>query len=216
VLFRVFPHSVFRDTAARFVAENPLVSSFIIAAIFYHFWQIRDERTLWRRRYLIGIIVACVVAVSVTGILRPWLHWPSPSRSVDFRDLFPAYLWGTGTDNSFPSHSTLVYILVAFGFWPLSRTISVLSVVFVLLFISLPRIYVGGHYPIDVLATLPFAVAVLLLVSWWAAGSELANTLVRVFSAGGWAGLILFFWFFELAEGFSSLGDLLRRISKLR
>jgi membrane-associated phospholipid phosphatase len=207
---------VFRDTAARFLAENPLVSSFIIAAIFYHYWQIGDERTLWRRRHLIGIIVACVIAVSVTGIIRPWLHWPSPSRAEGFRDLFPAYLWGTGNENSFPSHSTLVYILVAFGFWPLSRTISILSAVFVLVCVSLPRIYVGGHYPIDVLATLPLAVAVLLPVSLWAADSELANTLVRLFSAGGWAGFILFGWFFELAEGFGSLADLIRRIAKLQ
>lgn len=109
-----------------------------------------------------------------------------------------------------------MYILVAFGFWPLSRTISVLSAVFVLLFISLPRIYVGGHYPIDVLSTLPLAVAVLLPVSWWAGGSELANRLVRVFSAGGWAGFFLFLWFFELAESFGSFGDVLRRIAKLR
>jgi membrane-associated phospholipid phosphatase len=109
-----------------------------------------------------------------------------------------------------------VYVLVAFGFWPLSRTISVLSAVFVLLFVSLPRIYVGGHYPIDVLATLPLAMAALLLVSWWAAGSELPNRLVRVFSAGGWTDFILFLWFFELAEGFGSFGDLLRRIAKLQ
>ena len=216
MLFRICPHSVFRDTVARFVAENPLVSSFIIAASFYNFWKIKDERALWRRRHLIAIIVACLVAVSVTGILRPWLHWPSSSRAEGFRDLFPAHLWGTGTDNSFPSHSTLAYVLVAFGFWPLSRTISVLSAVFVLLFVSLPRIYVGGHYPIDVLATLPLAVAVLLLISWWAAGSELASRLVPVSPAGGWADFILFFWFFELADGFGSFGDLLRRIGKLR
>lgn len=206
---------MFRDTAARFVAENSLVSCFVIGAIFYYYWQIKDERTLWRRRHLIGIIVACVVAVTVTGLWRPWLHWPSPSRSEGFHGLFPAYLWGTGTENSFPSHSTLVYILVAFGLWPLSRTISFLSAVFVLIFISLPRMYVGGHYPIDILAMLPFALAVLLPVSWWAAGSESAIRLVRVFSAGGWADFVLFLWFFELSEGFGSFGDLLRRIAKL-
>ena len=71
----------------------------------------------------------------------------------------PADLWAYGNENCFLSHSTLICLIVAIGLHPLHRKIGAILIAFVLVAISLPQIYVGGHYPIDVAASAVFAVA---------------------------------------------------------
>ncbi|MDX1436411.1 MAG: phosphatase PAP2 family protein, partial [Anaerolineales bacterium] len=56
------------------------------------------------------------------------------------------------TFNSFPSdHATLFYAL-ATGFFIANRKMGVLTFIYVTLLIAIPRLYVGLHYPTDVLA----------------------------------------------------------------
>ena len=76
-------------------------------------------------------------------------------------DLPPPSLFSSSplNENCFPSHSTLICLIVAIGLLPLHRKIGAILIAFVLVAISLPRIYVGGHYPIDVAASAVLAVA---------------------------------------------------------
>ncbi len=204
VLFDLLPHSFLRDSFAEFLVLNPLASTWLYAAAFYLFWCARDERTVWRRSRLLEVILACGLSVLLTLAIRPWIGWPAPTHVPTFQNLYPGYLWENGTMNSFPSHSTLVYFLVAMGLWPLKRGLSLLLAVWTLLGISLPRIYVGGHYPVDVLASVVLAVTALWMVRRWCARPKISSCLARAASAGRSAELLLFLWLFELGEGFQA------------
>jgi membrane-associated phospholipid phosphatase len=202
VLFRCVPHRAFTDDYCDLLIVNPLLSSWVFAACFYRSWTKDDEQQTRRRGYLARSVVAFGIAALVTLILRPWIHWPAPVLNPNFQPLYPRYLWGAGSRNCFPSHSTLAYFMMAVGFWPLNRRLSLWLSGMALFFISLPRVYVGGHYPIDVLFSCVLGVLVLVAVwrcpipvgvsNWWTA---------QKLQGAAW-GVLFFLWAFELGEGF--------------
>jgi membrane-associated phospholipid phosphatase len=203
-LFRVLPHSGTRDTVAQFFTDNALASTWMYAAAFYVLWRVEDARTAWRRARLLEIVCACALAVGVTLVFRPWVRWPAPSLVPGFRELYPTYFWNDGNPNCFPSHSTLIYFLVAAGLWPLKRWLSLALMALALLVISLPRVYTGGHYPVDIVAALLLAIVALWAVRRAGAHAGISARLERM-SSLGWGGeLLLFLWLFELANGFRS------------
>jgi membrane-associated phospholipid phosphatase len=208
-LFSVLPHSVHVDTTLEFINRNRLVSTWIFALVFYLLWRIEDPVTEWRRGCLLQVVIAFGVAVAVTIAIRPWIRWPAPAMQPRFRDLYPRYFWGNGAVDSFPSHSTLTYLVVSLGIWSVNRRASVILTGLVAPLIMLPRIYVGGHYPIDVVASILLAVFVVWIVRRWdlplrvtkALGPECKNPLIRE--------TLLLLWVFELGQEFGGLVGIL-------
>jgi undecaprenyl-diphosphatase len=215
LLFRMIPHHPNTDDFFTLLLLNPAVSTWFFAASFYVLWAIDDEEQEWRRTQLFLIIVAIGTAVFITLGLRPWIAWPAPSLNPAYQSLFPPWFWTHGTSNCFPSHATLAYFIVALGLWRLHRGISVALSILVVAVISVPRIYLGGHYPIDVIASL-FLGAVVLLAIWQARiPPRVAHWLVQT-GKGSWVReLLLFVWLFELANGFSDSGHILRVVLRI-
>ncbi len=211
-LFHVIRHRGTTDTLLDFLTSNHLVSTWIFAAVFYLYWRIADERTTWRRWRLTQIVIAFAIAVVISLVIRPFVSWPAPAVNPGFRGLYPNYFWGNGSYDSFPSHATLAYFMVAAGIWPLNRRLSLALTVWVLAFISFARIYVGGHYPIDVLASLVLGVAVLLVVCRWNPSQSSLQWLVS--PRNGWRELVLILWLFELAEEFRGLTNALFQLKR--
>jgi membrane-associated phospholipid phosphatase len=208
-LFGIIPHNTSTDNAFEFLSRNHLASTWIFAAVFYVFWSIQDSRTPWRRSHLFQIIVAFGIAVLISLVVRPWIAWPAPALSPRFQTFYPSYFWRNGSYNSFPSHSTLAYILVSVGVGRLNWRIGVVLSVLVIPLISLPVIYVGGHYPIDIISSIVLAIFVLVLVWQWSAPVPLANWLARPGRKAAVRELLLILWIFELAEGFRSATNIL-------
>jgi len=205
-LSRYLPHSNTTDDLAVFLIFNPIISSWIFAACFYLLWTKNDDQQVRRRQYLIASFIAFCISCLVTLVVRPWIHWPAPVVNGHFRHLFPSYFWAYGNYNSFPSHSTLAYFGVAVGLWPLNRRLSTFLAGFVLLFISLPRVYAGGHYPIDVLFSCVLAIVTLLAVWRWAPIEGLQSRWLNdQKSFREVPNLLFFLWLFELGEGFRGL-----------
>ena len=203
-LFRLLPHSGSRDTVAQFFTADALVSTWMYAAVFYLYWRMNDERTKWRRSRLLEIFLAVSLAVLATLAFRPWIAWPAPSLVPAFQQLYPDYFWNSGNPNCFPSHSTLIYLIVAAGFWPFKRWLSALLMLLVFLLISLPRVYVGGHYPIDVVAAILLAALAVWAARRISAQPRVSELLGRLTSRNLVVEGLLFLWLFELAEGFRS------------
>jgi membrane-associated phospholipid phosphatase len=206
ILFRHIPHSKATDDWSEALISNPALSTWVFSFCFYRFWTKNDSQKLERRRHLVSSVIALSFAVLITLVLRPWIHWPAPVLNANFQTLFPQYLWGNGNENCFPSHSTLVYFTIAVGFWPLSRRLSISLAVLTLAFVSLPRVYEGGHYPIDVVFSCGLTILTLVAIWRWPIFTKVSNWLVESKRpANALQDLILFGWLFELAEGFHSI-----------
>jgi hypothetical protein len=93
-------------------------------------------------------------------------------------------------------------MIVAIGFLPLHRGIATALIVFALVGISLPRVYLGGHYPLDVVASVVLAVASYLAVQALSSISRVQALLNWAGTRGLWSECLIFFSSFELGNGF--------------
>lgn len=201
-LFRLIPHSQTADDRFGDLISNPFWGTWIFAVFFFRAWAIDDEKQSFRRNLLFETVLAVTVAFVVTILIRPFERWPAPVLSPAFQPLFPRYLWGEGMWNCFPSHSTLVYFTVAAGFWWLNRGLGVCLSLFALAVVSLPRVYLGGHYPVDVLFSCILGVGILGVARRWHLPAAISCWLVRKGKGTVVRDCLLFLWVFELGEGF--------------
>jgi undecaprenyl-diphosphatase len=205
-LYRFWPFTHIRIAIAETFIFNPWLSTVPFALAYYLTWRETSSRELAtvevRRRQLLEVLIACFVAVLVTILLRPWVSWPAPSRAPGFSSLYPSYLWGYGNENCFPSHSTLVYLIVAVGLLPLHRRLAAALIAFVFVAISLPRIYLGGHYPIDVAVSIVLAIASYSFVCALSSLPSIQAGLNWVGARGLWSECLIFLWSLELGSGF--------------
>jgi membrane-associated phospholipid phosphatase len=213
-LFKVLPHTSPGLSLASFLLENPLFTTWVYAAVSYAYWSKRDERQEQRRIQLLRVVAACVLAVVVAWLLDLGMGWPSPARTPGFQQLFPRYLWGVGTTNSFPSHSTLAYLTVAVGLLRVSRMAGLILIPFTFLVISLPRVYLGGHYLIDLCGSIGLSLMALGAVDLLLARGGVERAFKWAATQGVMTEVAFFFWLYELGEGFRGAEDLVHYAPK--
>jgi membrane-associated phospholipid phosphatase len=131
--------------------------------------------------------------------------WPPPIYHPSLSSLYPRYIFTNPEGSSFPSQSVTVYGSLAAGIYSLHKAAGWFLWMGVVLLVGLPRIYVGGHYPTDVLAGI-----ILGLVGYGAARYWLEPWLVRhvegIFKGKTWlrvlGQLTVFAWILQVATGF--------------
>lgn len=145
------------DTLMYFLTEEHLLKGGIVLAISWGLWFTRDEEldgTETRKTILAtycGVVVALflgkIIALSLPFRLRPMnnpaFHFLLPLCVPEGRSLD----W----NSAFPSDHAILFVGLVTGIWMVSRRIGILSFFYVLFFILLPRIYIGYHYPTDLL-----------------------------------------------------------------
>jgi len=80
--------------------------------------------------------------------------------------------------------------------------VSICLAAFALAAISFPRMYLGGHYPIDVLFSCGLGIAMLAATSCWRTPDSLNHWLTREGTGTAIRDWLVFLWLFELGEGF--------------
>jgi membrane-associated phospholipid phosphatase len=129
-----------------------------IMGLLWFFWFRKSEARPSTRRIIIATLIGCILAVFIARITNHFTPFqPRPFANVEL--LHHAYIglppqkseslfdW-----NSFPSDHAALFFSLATGIFIISRTIGSFVFAYVLIFIALPRVYLGFHYPTDILA----------------------------------------------------------------
>jgi undecaprenyl-diphosphatase len=132
------------------VGNNNFLKGGVVVAVIWWVW-FRDEEK--RQFVVVGVIagfLGLVVARVLTHVIfrvrplnDPQLSFPVPC------DLSRRVFEGAG---SFPSDHAVLFFALATGIFLASRRLGWLMFTYVSVVICLPRIYLGIHYPTDVLA----------------------------------------------------------------
>jgi undecaprenyl-diphosphatase len=160
----------FDSLMATLGGENLLVSGLIVA-MFWWAWVRKDKTPVDDREFLVfgffssmfAIFVARVLALSLPFRERPvhnsLLHFQLPYH------MNPETLIGW---SSFPSDHAALFFGLAATVWLQSKRLGALAFCYVFLFICFPRIYLGIHYPTDIIvgAAIGIGVAYLSKVVW--------------------------------------------------
>ena len=151
------------DRIVAYQQRDPLLSGGVMLIAYWWFWFAKAEprRQVTRRRIveaLIGVVLALVVARAVSAALpfrmRPMYmtgigyHPPSIPLAMNLEH------WG-----SFPSDMAGLFFALSFGLFRLSRPLGSVLMAWSAVWICLPRLYLGIHYPSDLIAGAALGVA---------------------------------------------------------
>lgn len=194
------------DLAIESAVRHHVLGGFCFAAYMFVLWtqSVKPGGERLRRRIL-TIILGSFLAIALTFPAGSVVSWPPPSRHPGLAHLYPEYLTPNINTNSFPSQSTALYAAVAVGVFSLRRVVGSALLVGVLVLVSLPRLYLGGHYPTDVFTGLLFG-----FLGYFGARvsleQSLAARLERVFESESWVRVLgdvsVFVWILQVAVDF--------------
>lgn len=144
------------DWIAEFADRNELLKAGILVSAYWWFWFSPASRDDHRRiviTALLGTIVALFVARAFAGVL-PFRVRPLFTTGIDYHppalrlhEYLNAEDW-----SSFPSDHGAMWFALVYGLWRLSRPVGIAAAVFSTVWVCIVRIYLGIHYPSDLLA----------------------------------------------------------------
>jgi len=153
------------------VVDNVIVSiedsSFFQGGVFaallwWLWWRYRSERSRVIAAFMssiLAVIVARIIAAIFPFRTRPLVDAPlqfrPPFEGTDLYDGAGLIRW-----SSFPSDHAVLFLCLVTGVFFVSRRLGVLSGLYALLVVCFPRIYMGIHYPTDILVGAMLGIAI--------------------------------------------------------
>jgi undecaprenyl-diphosphatase len=184
-LNRFVRHSWTFDLTAVFITYSNLAKGGLFALLIWWLWFRSAGKEETRRRHiLLGSIVAAFLALIVARAMAvglPFRLRPAHTPGLDF--ILPYGMKATALEgwSAFPSDHAALFAAMATGVITISRKLGLAVAAYVLVGICLPRLYLGLHYPTDVIAGLVIGAGLGLgvqLASKWT--SLLIEPLVRL------------------------------------
>ncbi len=141
------------DSFVFFIAGNHLIKGAVILLLFWWLWFLQDEGEKIRREKLISTILASFIAMMTGRVLAltlPFKLRPIHDESTEF--LLP-YSMSPGALNgwsSFPSDHAVLFFCLSTGLFFVNKKVGIVAIVYTAVIVGLPRVYLGLHYPIDI------------------------------------------------------------------
>ncbi|WP_448206378.1 phosphatase PAP2 family protein [Azospirillum sp. sgz302134] len=159
-------HSMTVDKTIYVIAQSDLLKGGVLLALLWWCWTRRNGTLIGPDLYSVRTIVGALVAIAVGRGLQNFL--PMRLRPVHDPDLnfiipYDVNAWAVDGWSSFPSDHAVLFFALATALWWTSRLIGGLAFLWTLLVICLPRVYLGLHFPTDILAGGVVGVAIMAL-----------------------------------------------------
>ena len=153
----------FLDRVAQWVVSDYLIPVSLALAL-VALWFIEPNRVA-RQRHQVGVFAA-LTAMGLSSLAVFWLNTlyfrPRPFETLDVTLLFYR-----PTDSSFPSNAAAAVFGIAAVVWGVNRRLGTVLLIAAGLY-AFARVYVGVHYPLDVVAgaLIGIVMAYLVLKVW--------------------------------------------------
>jgi undecaprenyl-diphosphatase len=197
-----------------------LVRGVVLVGLLWWAWTASHVRLMTQDLVLVRVVLGLVVAIAAGRGLQNML--PGSPRPVHDPELaFQVPLGFAGADalegwNSFPSDHAVVTMALVVAILYLNRLIGLLALAWAIGIVLLPRIYLGLHYPSDIVGGAAVGAAIMAIATRVPLPAWLAPALARLEDCH--RGLVYagFFVFSYLcASMFSDVRDLLRLLEPL-
>jgi undecaprenyl-diphosphatase len=167
------------DYLVMLIGSNELAKGGVITCIIWWAWFRPGEDKVRDREYLFGGILAGFISVLAARLLadflpfrerpfaNPALHFQLPYR-VDFLDHMIHW-------SSFPSDHAPLFFALATSIFFVSRGAGTLALLHAFFVVSLTRVYMGMHYPTDIVAGAAIGVGIASLAKIVAVRTRVAG-----------------------------------------
>ncbi len=143
------------DHFVSFLADSNLCKGGLIVSLLWMLWLQPSPELARRRRAILGTLAGCAAAIVAARLLAGLLPFRNrPMNDIDFNFVTPF-----GYDpkmlegwSSFPSDHAALFFGLAAGIFSTAKRIGWFTLLHAIVIISLPRLYLGIHYPTDIVA----------------------------------------------------------------
>ena len=202
------------DLFMGFLAHNPLLKGGVLATIIWWLWSRGSAQRPFVREHIIATVLLCFPSIVLARGLAAFL----PFRLRPMHEAATGFTVPYGVDfeildgwSSFPSDHAVLFFTLATGLFFVSRGIGAFAFAYVSLVIGFPRVYLGLHYPTDVVAGAALGVAIGWLGNVYIARDRhLQSGMDWLWSRPGIFYPSFFLVTYQIADLFSSSRGLLR------
>lgn len=207
------------DTLFAFSSGNHLLKGGVLVSLLWWLWFKKDVIHANNREHLIATFIGCIIAVAFAKLLEftlPFRNRPFHEVSLNFR--LPHGVLATELDglSSFPSDHAALFFALSIGILFLSKKIGLFAVLYTTVLISLPRIYLGYHYPSDIIAGAVIGSVMALLCNVYLIERGFLRAIVRwSYSESGLFYPLFFLATYQVADLFDSSREIIGASIKL-
>src|ERR1700686_2417668 len=159
-------HSWAFDSFVYMISGNNLFKGGLIVPLIWWAWFRPSADKADTRQQLICAIFACLVAVLIArglALMLPFRNRPMTVAALHFQRPYGADEGNLINWSSFPSDHAAVFFSLAMSIFFVWRAAGVAALSYVFLFIAMPRLYLGFHYPTDILGGALIGIALALM-----------------------------------------------------
>ncbi|MGV8075635.1 MAG: phosphatase PAP2 family protein [Syntrophobacteraceae bacterium] len=170
------------DSFLALIRTNHLLKGGILITILWWFWFQDNKQSRLVRERIVLTLVSCFIALFLARILAytlPFRVRPMHNPILHFN--VPYGIKPTTLDSwsSFPSDHAVLFFALATGILFISRKIGILAIAYVLVVICFPRVYLGLHYPTDILCGALIGIGIVWLVIKTRISKPITQTAMR-------------------------------------
>jgi undecaprenyl-diphosphatase len=178
--------SIALDKLVYDILDMSLLNSGVFLAAYWWLWFEADESGVYaQRRNVVVALLAVIVVASAAWLLKvllPFRHPPLSNPGFGLRLPFGVDPTSLNYLSSFPSGHAMLFFALSVPLWMRSRWLGAAATIWILLAICLPLLYLGYHWPSDIVAGAVVGVALMLLLCRLISATRLPDRVVR-FSA---------------------------------
>jgi undecaprenyl-diphosphatase len=145
-------HKRFNDFVI-LLSDNDLLKGGIIVAVCWCIGFAKSENLLRNRKGIFTTVLFSFVALFFTRIIvhvatfrpRPFLN-----KSLTLATPENLNILAFSRESSFPSDHATLFMALSYGIWKINKKVGIGAIFYTILFILIPRMYLGLHYPTDI------------------------------------------------------------------
>ena len=156
------------DLLMVFIVDNNFIKGVLIVSILWFFWFQKSSKSTYNRECIIICILSCMVAIALARSLAlslPFRLRPVLNPAINFIKPFGSMASDLATWSSFPSDNATMFFSLATGIFLISRKMGIFTYLYVLVVICFPRVYLGYHFPTDVIVGAAIGILITFILS---------------------------------------------------
>lgn len=201
-------HSSTFDNLLAFLADSHLLKGGVLVTVVWWLWFRKEKPALLQREHIIATFISCITGIALARLMASTLPFRlRPLHEAGLNFLLP---YGTSPAvldgwSSFPSDHAVLFFALSTGLLYVSKKAGLFALAYTTLFIAFPRIYLGLHYPTDILAGAVIGVTIALLSNIYLAKRARLDSIASWSHSEPQLFYPLFFLFtYQIADMFSS------------